>query len=51
MRDFLTKSISFPPALLKVIDKARKDMPRSRYICRTLEEALGIPENRRTKYE
>jgi len=44
-------TVSLPEALTKRIEKERKDMPRSRYITRLLEKALGITEKERAKYD
>jgi len=44
-------NITMPETVLKKIDKQRKDMPRSRYITRLLEQVLGIPEKERTIYD
>lgn len=53
--DFLTmenKIISFaiPTKLLDRVDKERKDMPRSRFMVRLLEQALGITKGEAKKY-
>ena len=42
--------VTISESLLKKLDEKRKDMPRSRYITRLLENALGIPEKERTEY-
>lgn len=42
--------LTLPVSVMKKIDERRKDMPRSRYITRLLENALGIPEKERTEY-
>ena len=42
--------MTLPESVLERIDEKRKDVPRSRYITRLLESALGIPEKERTQY-
>jgi len=43
-------ALTLPESLVNKIDEKRKDIPRSRYITRLLESALGIPKEERTEY-
>jgi len=43
-------SVLVSTSVIKKIDKARGQTPKSRFVAQLLEEALEIPEKERTKY-